>query len=74
LLKDTVRIGVFNKKGWIRDINTTLSLAEMIKTKEMPIMINPPLAPGNYYLRFAIKASDYENPTHNSDKIKLVIH
>ena len=73
LLKDTVRIGLFNKKGWIRDIYTKLTLAEMINTKEIALTVTPILPTGKYYLRFAINCGDYQNPTHNSDKLLLVV-
>jgi len=69
---DTVRIGVFNAKGWIRDIYTTITLQQLVRDKTLPLTINPGLRSGKYYLRFAIN-SGYRNPTHNSDKIELVI-
>lgn len=71
-LNDTTIIGVFNNKGWIKDIPTDLSLNEFAGKKLQQIIINPGLPPGNYYLRFAIKSGIYY-PTHNSDKIKLVV-
>ena len=69
---DTVRIGVFSAKGWIKDIYTTITLQQLVGDKTLPLTINPGLPAGKYYLRFAIN-SGYRKPTHNSDKIELVI-
>lgn len=71
-LLDTTRIGVFNKKGWQKDIYTILSLRKMVEDKKFNLTINPGLEKGKYYLRFSIQSRFY-NPTHNSDKIELVI-
>ena len=71
-LSDTTRIGIFNKKGWLKDIFTTLSLKKMVDEKEFELKINPALLKGKYYLRFAIQSGFY-NATHNSEKIELII-
>ncbi|MDZ4795812.1 MAG: glycosyltransferase family 39 protein [Bacteroidota bacterium] len=71
-LKDTTQLGVFNAKGWIKDINTSLSLRELVNNPSGQITINPGLAPGKYFLRFAIR-SGYYYPTHNSEKIALIV-
>ena len=71
-LSDTTRIGVFNKKGWEKDLFTHLSLRKMIDAKKFDLTINPELAKGKYYLRFSIQNGLY-NSTHNSNKIELVI-
>jgi hypothetical protein len=71
-LKDTILVGVFNAKGWIKDIETSLSLKKIVEEKIGQVVITPALPPGNYYLRFAIR-SDYYYPTHNSEKIKLIV-
>jgi Dolichyl-phosphate-mannose-protein mannosyltransferase len=71
-LSDTTRIGVFNKKGWLKDIFTILSLRKMVDEKKFDLTINPGLTKGKYYLRFSIQSRFY-NSTHNSDKIELVI-
>jgi len=72
LLKDTTRIGLFNKNGWIKDVFTGLSLQKMNEKKGAEIQVNPALAKGKYYLIFSINNS-YYNATHNSDKIGLII-
>ena len=71
-LKDTILIGIFNAKGWIKDIPTTLSLKKIVEEKIGEVTITPLLPPGKYYLRFAIR-SGYYYPTHNSDKIELIV-
>jgi len=71
-LEDTTRIGIFNSRGWVKDFYTSISLKEMITKKETVVTINPDLPAGKYYLRFAINCG-YRNPTHNSDKIELLI-
>ncbi|MDZ4807774.1 MAG: glycosyltransferase family 39 protein [Bacteroidota bacterium] len=71
-LKDTILVGVFNAKGWIKDISTTLSLKKIAEEKLGQVTIIPALPAGKYYLRFAIR-SGYYYPTHNSDKIELTV-
>ncbi len=71
-LKDTILIAVYNAKGWIKDIATTLSLKKIVEEKNGQVTIIPALPPGIYYLRFAIR-SGYYYPTHNSEKIKLIV-
>jgi hypothetical protein len=72
LLQDTIRIGVFDHSGWKKDIFTGLSLQEVVAKEDTLLKINPRLPTGKYYLRFAI-SEGYQNPTHNSDKIELVV-
>ncbi len=71
-LKDTILVAVFNAKGWIKDIVTTLSLKKIMEEKNGQVTIIPALLPGKYYMRFAIR-SGYYNATHNSEKIALVV-
>lgn len=72
-LHDTIRIAVYQSGKWKKDIYTILSLKEMVERKKVAVIINPGLAKGNYFLRFAIN-SGYRNATHNSDKIKLIVN
>jgi hypothetical protein len=69
--EDTVRIGVFNKKGWLKDIFTPLTLKQMDSLQQTDVKM-PALSKGKYYLRFAINCG-LNNPTHNSAKIELVV-
>ncbi|MES1214260.1 MAG: glycosyltransferase family 39 protein [Bacteroidota bacterium] len=72
LLSDTIRIGVFNKSGWVKDVFTGLSLKQMNETKKMELQIMPGLPTGKYYLLFSINSS-YYNATHNSNKIGVAV-
>ena len=69
---DTVRIGIFSKKGWVADHFTPLRLNELVNNKNFQTSLTTTLPKGQYYFRFSINAG-MNNPTHNSDKIKLQI-
>lgn len=69
---DTIRMGIFKSGKWQQDIFTGISLKEAVEQKHIAIRINPVLKPGNYFLRFAINHQSYP-PTHNSEKIELVV-
>ncbi len=70
--KDTVRIGIFNAGGWMKDVFIPVSLKDMVENKEKQVVLYPGLPVGKYYLRFAINSS-FHIPTHNSDKVELLI-
>jgi len=72
-IKDTTRIGVFNSKGWVKDIYTNLSLKETVKWLDQQINFYPGLSPHNFTILFAINSGQYY-PTHNSEKIKLTVN
>ena len=69
---DTIRIGFFNSLRWVRDIFTPLTLKQINEAREVELRISPGLPRGKYYMRFAINTGIY-TPTHNSDKIELVV-
>jgi len=69
---DTTRIGLFDKKGWIKEIPTSLTIKEMNEKKQETISVDPALPKGKYYFRFTIKCGQ-NNSTHNSDKIELKV-
>lgn len=71
-LSDTILIGAFNKNGWVKDIETNLSVNKIASQKEFELTILPGLEKGKYFLRFSIR-SGWFNPTHNSDKINLEV-
>ncbi len=71
-LNDTTRIALFNKRGWVKDIFTGLSLHQMNEHQEIEMKINPALPKGKYYFLFAINSGHYD-ATHNSNKIELEI-
>ena len=70
-LKSKIIIAVFNKYGWIKDYDTPLTI-QQIAQGSFRFSFYPQLEKGEYYLLFAI-GSDFYNPTHNSDKIKLIV-
>ena len=72
IVNDTIRIGIFSKQLWIKDVFTDLRLKEINNKKQTGVEINPGLPKGKYYLRFAINCG-YNNPTHNSDKIEMQV-
>ncbi len=71
-LRDSTRIGVYTKYGWISDIATSLSLKEVNEKGSATITITPTLPAGKYFLRFSISEGE-TNPTHNSAKIELTV-
>ncbi|MEO7983005.1 MAG: glycosyltransferase family 39 protein [Bacteroidota bacterium] len=70
-LQPNIIVGLFNKKGWIKDLPVLLTLPDLLQNK-VDVLISPEAPKGKYYLRFAIGIGFY-NPTHNSDKIELII-
>lgn len=72
ITNDTVRIGVFKNNKWVKDIFPPLTLNEIVRLKEKKISVSLDLPKGNYFLRFAVNCG-YRNPTHNSDRIQLVV-
>ncbi|HEX5654024.1 MAG TPA: glycosyltransferase family 39 protein [Chitinophagaceae bacterium] len=71
-MEDSIKIGVFDKKGWLKDLDTPLHLRELVNKKEFTISLDPGLSKGKYFLRFTIQVN-YYNATHNSDKIELMV-
>ena len=67
---DTIRVGVFNNRGWIKDIPTNLRLRQLINSPSATLTLKTGLPPGDYYLRIAIHCGN-NNPTHNSEKIRV---
>lgn len=70
-LETTITLGVFNTIGWIKDLPVPPDITE-ISRKGFELKYNLQLSKGKYYLRFAISAGR-TLPTHNSDKILLVV-
>jgi len=69
---DTIRIGLFNQDGWIKDVFTGFSLQQINRQKVTEIDFDPNLSKGKYYFLFAINNDDY-NATHNSGKVPLEV-
>lgn len=72
-LKDTLRIAVFNKKGWVKDIITAARVKKVFADQAFSINIDPALPPGRYELLFAVNCGFYP-PTANSKRIPLIIY
>jgi hypothetical protein len=70
-LKSRIILSVFNKYGWIKDFETPLTIQE-ITQNGFRFTFYPQLEKGDYSLLFAI-GIDFYYPTHNSDKIKLIV-
>jgi len=71
-LSDTTRIGFFEKGKWVKDVFTGVTLQQLASGQSIPVKINPGLEPGHYEMIFAINCRFYK-PTHNSDRLKLVV-
>ena len=71
-LKIEMVLGVFNKHGWVEDLPISNSLYELAQ-KPAKLKFDPRLPRGNYYLIFSILHVGTVTPTHNSEKIKLII-
>ncbi len=70
-LPSKIMISVFNKFGWIKDYDTPLTLHQIIQSG-FHFTFYPQLKKGTYYLLFVV-GSGFYNPTHNSEKIKLIV-
>jgi len=71
-VNDTIRIGIFRGKKFLRDIYTPLRLTDINNNPDQQMNIQPALPKGHYYLRFAINTGIY-TPTHNSERIPLIV-
>jgi hypothetical protein len=72
-LQTNIVAGIFNQQGWIRDLPVPFSLYEIVQ-QQRSLNFNPGLPRGKYYLIFSILHIGTIIPTHNSDKIKLVVN
>ncbi len=72
-LNDTMRIGIFAKDGkWQKDIPLPWKLKEVMDGRKMDTLLNPAMGKGHYFMRLGISSGAYP-PTHNSEKIELLI-
>ena len=71
--KFSIRLGVFQKNKWVKDIMLKISPGELANTHHVLIKAKPQLKKGKYFMRIALQAGRYPS-THNSEKISLVIH
>lgn len=71
-LKTNLRLAIFDRYGWIKDIPLNRRIDELVNNPSFTITADPQLATGHYYFLFAIQAEPYR-PTPNSIKIKLKV-
>lgn len=70
-IKYNINLIILDKKRIIKAIPLQLKFSDL-SPKSFVVRINPGLLPGKYDMRFSIDVPGY-NPTHNSEKIKLII-
>lgn len=63
-----LKIGVFQKRDWVQDIDTPVRLQDLLKQEQVVVPMQ--LRAGDYFLRVAIGTSSTVF-THNSDKIDV---
>jgi Dolichyl-phosphate-mannose-protein mannosyltransferase len=71
-LQTEIIAGIFGKNGWIKDIYLPYNLSDWIQQPH-EVSFNPELPRGKYYMIISIYSAGTITPTHNSEKIKLVI-
>jgi hypothetical protein len=71
-IDEKVIIGVFNGRQRIKDINTNLTLLQLIRNPKQQVVINPGMQKGRYSLIFAIRSSTGLF-TQNSERIGIEI-
>lgn len=71
-LKDSIRIAVFNKKGWVKDFMTEAKLSSLRAGGEFRLSIRTDLPAGKYNYLIAVNCGHYP-PTRNSKKYRLTI-
>jgi hypothetical protein len=71
-LKIKIVAGVFDRRGWIKDLPVPFSLTDLVQHPTV-LKFDTQLPHGQYYLILSIYHTGTLTPTHNSKKIKLVI-
>jgi len=72
-IKAELIAAVFNKKGWLRDYTTGITAHQVAEKTAFDVSLDMhDLPAGKYILLFAIRSEKYP-PTHNSEKIEIVI-
>jgi hypothetical protein len=71
-LKTEVLAGIFDKHGWIKDLYLPYTLSDLVQQRH-DITLSPQLSKGKYYMIISIYSGGTITPTHNSEKIKLLI-
>lgn len=71
-LKTNLRLAVFNRYRWLKDIPLQLTVYDLLKQPDFSVTLDPALEKGRYFLLLAIQ-SEPGRPTHNSHKIKIMV-
>jgi len=71
--RDTIRVAFFNDNGWIKDVNTGMTVKEAARDGQVKIQINPGLPAGLYNYMIAVNCGSLP-PTQNSKKYNLFIY
>lgn len=73
-LKTELLICIFSGKNLVKEIHTGIKAQQLTEAKKYYFSATlSDLTTGKYDIRFAIASKDYP-PTHNSEKIELIIH
>lgn len=67
-----VKIGVFQGRDWVKDIELPITLQNLTRTNQVQIPLTLDVPEGDYFLRVAIGSST-EIFTHNSYKINVTV-
>lgn len=70
--KFSIRLGIFKKNKWIKDLPLSITPMQIANTRNLQIIADHQLDKGIYYFRISLQAADYP-PTHNSEKILLEV-
>lgn len=71
-LQTDIVLGVFGKKGWIKDLPVPVYSNNMFGGT-LELEFNPEVPKGKYHLILSVFSKGTITPTHNSEKVKLVI-
>jgi hypothetical protein len=66
-----INMNFFNTKGLIQNIPLPFKFYNFSQSG-LEVKVKTELPPGKYYMQFSIEVPGY-NPTHNSEKIKLIV-
>jgi dolichyl-phosphate-mannose-protein mannosyltransferase len=71
-IKTELLVGFSNKQKWIKEELLPFTLRQIATDKKFVVQIDPKLKKGKYFLRFGVSANK-NLPTHNSEKIRLIV-
>ncbi len=68
----SMRLGIFQKNKWVKDILLNITPTQLANTRNVLIRATHQLDKGKYFMRIALQAGTYP-ASHNSEKISLEI-